>query len=356
MGSMNSILFEQIRRLILRWYDQNKRALPWRKTRDPYAIWISETMLQQTQVQTVIPYYRRFLKLFPTLRALDRAPADRVMALWSGLGYYRRAENIKRAARLMMTKHKGAMPREFGALRALPGLGDYTAGAVASIAFNQAVPALDGNARRVLQRVFVARNRRSLNALASDLISLSRPGDFNQALMDLGSAVCTPRDPACGACPCRPLCRARRSGRYETEKPRPQRSAAITWPLGVIAHQRNVLLRRRAQHGLLAGLWEVPGGKQESDETARQTLARQFASSRALAARMKLVGEARHSITRYKIRAPIFFTSAASRIVPGAGEWRWVPLSSVAKYPLSSLSIKALRFVASRLRVPGAKR
>ena len=130
----------------------------------------------------------------------------------------------------------------------------------------------------------------------------------------------------------------------------------MTWPLGVIAHHGNILLRRRAQQGLLAGLWEVPGGKQESDETARQVLVRQFASSRGLLNRMKLVGEARHSITRYKIRAPIFFSSAATRTIPGAGEWRWVPLSSVAQYPLTSLSIKAIRFVVSRLRISGAKR
>ena len=354
---MESVPFNQIRRLILGWYDQNKRDLPWRKTRDPYAIWISETMLQQTQVKTVLPYYRRFLRAFPTLRALDRAPRDSVMALWSGLGYYRRVENIKRAARLMMKKYNGKIPGEFSALRALPGLGDYTAGAVTSIAFSRPVPALDGNARRVLQRLFHADNGKSLKALANGLISQLRPGDFNQALMDLGSGVCTARDPDCGACPCNLLCRARRSGRYETAKPaRQQRSAAITWPLAVITRNGRVLLRRRARQGLLAGLWEVPGGKQGSGETARRALARQFASPQSLISRMRLVGEARHSITRYKIRAPIFFSSARTRILPQAGEWRWVPLSSVARYPLSSLSIKAIRFVARRVKISGAKR
>ncbi len=349
---METFPFNQIRGLILRWYDRNKRDLPWRKTRDPYAIWISETMLQQTQVKTVLPYYRRFLKSFPTLRALDRAPRDRVMTLWSGLGYYRRAENIKRAVRLVMKAHKGKIPGEFSALRALPGLGDYTAGAVASIAFNQAVPALDGNARRVLQRLFHAQSAKTLKELAKRLISQLRPGDFNQALMDLGSEVCTPRTPVCHACPCSSLCMARRSGWYEISKPPRQRqSAAVTWPLVLITRNGKILLRRRPQKGLLAGLWEVPGGKQANGKTSRRALARQFENLNGLVDRMRLVGEVRHSITRYKIRAPIFFSSARVDVLPRSEEWRWVSLSSVARYPISALSAKAIRFVTHRSRV-----
>ncbi|HEY2918304.1 MAG TPA: A/G-specific adenine glycosylase, partial [Candidatus Binatia bacterium] len=181
-----------IRRRLLRWYDRNKRDLPWRKTRDPYAIWVAETMLQQTQVKTVIPYYERFLKAFPTVEALARAPQQRVLRMWSGLGYYRRAENLKQVARQLVRRCDGKIPRNHDALRALPGVGDYTAGAVLSIAYQQRFPALDGNTRRVLNRLFNLTDNTALHIRALQLVPRSRPGDFNQALMELGATLCTP--------------------------------------------------------------------------------------------------------------------------------------------------------------------
>ncbi|HWP57575.1 MAG TPA: A/G-specific adenine glycosylase [Candidatus Acidoferrales bacterium] len=339
--------FTTLRRSLLRWYDRNKRDLPWRRTRDPYALWIAETMLQQTQIRTVLPYYRSFLKAFPSLRALERAPLEKVLALWAGLGYYRRAENLKRAARVIARDFGGTMPRAFETLRALPGVGDYTAGALASIAFGQRYPALDGNARRVLQRLFQTRTSAELNELAKRFVPQARPGDFNQALMDLGAQICLPRDPKCNACPWRRPCAARRSGRYELRRRPPANSEAVIWPLLVILDSGKILLRRRAGGGLLAGLWEVPGGRKLPGEKARETLRRELGSMGRFFGKLRPAGEVRHSITRYRIRAPVFVSAAWRPRLNGGTGWRWVPLASLGRYPLSSLSMKAAR-LASR--------
>src|SRR5918992_420441 len=198
-----------IRRRLLRWYERNKRDLPWRKTKDPYAIWIAETMLQQTQVKTVLPYYEKFLNAFPTIEALARAPHQRVLRVWSGLGYYRRADNLRQAARVVVRRYEGQNPSDYDELRSLPGIGDYTAGAVLSIAFQQSYSALDGNARRVLGRLFNPIGDRELHACAARLVPMSRPGEFNQALMELGATLCTPITPNCAACPVNLDCAAR---------------------------------------------------------------------------------------------------------------------------------------------------
>jgi A/G-specific adenine glycosylase len=354
---MPTFEFSVIRRRLLRWYDRYKRDLPWRKTRDPYALWIAETMLQQTQVNTVVPYYLSFLTAFPSLRALDRAAREKVLALWSGLGYYRRAENLKKAARVIAREHQGRMPQEFNTLRALPGIGDYTAGALASIAFNQPHPALDGNARRVLERLFYAQKKTELNELARKLISRSRPGDFNQALMDLGSQVCLPQQPSCFACPCNRLCQAHLSGSYQLRDFRAAiKSVEIIWPLAIILRNGRILLRRRANKGLLAGLWEIPGGEKMHGEAPRQALQRQLQSVNGVCKRTRLAGEVRHSITRYKIRSPIFVCSVSTDVLsPGAG-WRWVALASLKRYPLSSLSMKAVKLVTGDSSRAGTQR
>ena len=201
----------EVRRRLLRWYDRHRRDLPWRRTRDPYAIWVSETMLQQTQVASVIPYYERFMRAFPTIDALDRAPLAKVLALWSGLGYYRRAENLKRSARILNRRHCGRLPADYKILRELPGIGEYTAGALLSIAFDAPYPALDGNARRVLARLFLPADETMVRELARRLVSRSKPGQFNQSLMELGSEICTPITPRCGLCPLATFCAARKN-------------------------------------------------------------------------------------------------------------------------------------------------
>lgn len=342
--------FNQIRRRLLAWYQRNHRDLPWRRTRDPYAIWIAETMLQQTQVKSALPYYRRFLKAFPTIGALDRAAKGEILALWSGLGYYRRAENLKRSARIIMREHRGRIPRDFASLRALPGVGPYTAGALMSIAFNQPHPTLDGNTRRVLSRIFDLKRERDVRGIGKNLVAPSRPGDFNQALMELGSTTCLPRDPSCPLCPMRPFCSARKSRHFQLKAPSAarRRIQKVEWPLVVIQNNQKILLRRRPAGGLLGGLWEVPGGEREKGESPEETLTRHLNGLGKIARPASFVGEVRHSITYRKIRAPVFFFSYCKQVrLPHPG-WRWTLLSSLERYPLSSLSLKAIKLVTGR--------
>jgi A/G-specific adenine glycosylase len=333
-------------RALLDWYDRTRRDLPWRRTRDPYAKWIAETMLQQTQVQTVLPYYRRFLKAFPSIGALDRAPRDRVLALWSGLGYYRRALNLKRAAGAIVHVHGGKIPRDFRALRALPGIGDYTAGALMSMAFGAPYPAVDGNARRVLARLFDAAREKSLREIAARLVAISRPGDFNQALMDLGATVCLPREPRCPQCPLAARCAARKHGNIQNRfAPKPA-VRKIDWPLALIEKDGKILLRRRPRGGILPGLWELPGGERKKSESLRTTLERQLDGAGDRVKLENVVGVIRHSITNRRIRAPVYRCVAAGDAPLPARGWRWFALSTLDRHPLSSLSLKAARLVS----------
>jgi A/G-specific adenine glycosylase len=252
-----------IRRKLLGFYDRSHRDLPWRRTEDPYRIWISEVMLQQTRVEAVIPYYERWLARFPTVQALAEAPPDDVLKAWEGLGYYSRARNLQRAARIVAEELDGRLPREPDALRALPGVGEYTAGAVASIAYDVRVPAVDGNVRRVLARLLdePTPSAALLRRTAAALVPARRAGDFNQALMELGATLCTPTNPACARCPIARHCLARTRG-TQAERPTPRPRAAVpTFDLAtalVLDARGRVLLVRRPDGGLLAGLWSFP--------------------------------------------------------------------------------------------------
>ncbi|MBI3615380.1 MAG: A/G-specific adenine glycosylase [Candidatus Omnitrophica bacterium] len=268
------------------WYQKNARKdLPWRKTRDPYRIWVSETMLQQTQVSTVIPYYQKFLKKFPSVETLAKAPLTAVLDSWSGLGYYFRAKNLHSAAQEIVSRHNGRLPRETSELLKLPGIGRYTAGAVASIAYDRPAPILDGNVIRVLCRYFGIRQdpreaptQKKLWELSQRLVPSENPGDFNQAMMELGALVCTPRAPACPACPIRSGCRARKLGLQEKIPPprlTPERKR-IRYLCGILEDNEAVLLARRPMSGLLPGLWEFPGGERKPKETESESLTRNF--------------------------------------------------------------------------------
>ncbi len=263
---------DRLRRLILDHYDRSARELPWRRASDPYAIWISEAMLQQTRVETVIPYYMRWMERFPTLVAVARAELDDVLRMWKGLGYYARARALHRAAREVVEHLDGRLPADAVALRRLPGIGPYTAGAIASIAFGMAVPAVDGNVRRVISRLYdlEAPSVRTVWNRAEELVDRKRPGDFNQALMDLGATVCRPRDPRCDECPWEDHCQARRHGTIGqrpgrvARKPVPRRRFVVAV---AVDEGRRVLVRRRPEDGLLGGLWEFP-----AVETGPETL------------------------------------------------------------------------------------
>jgi A/G-specific adenine glycosylase len=340
-----------IRRRLLVWYENNKRDLPWRRTSDPYAIWISETMLQQTQVKTVIPYFERFLRAFPTVAALNRAPLERVLRAWTGLGYYRRAQNLKKCASALMRCHGGRIPADYEKLRALPGIGDYTAGAILSIAFQQRYPAIDGNARRVLSRLFEVTDAKQLRLAAEQLISKSKPGNFNQAVMELGATICLPNEALCFLCPLKLHCRSRcAGGTASSVMPRKKLNfTKVTWPLAILRRRKKILLRRRAESGLLAGMWELPGIEKPARAGALETLRNHLHEIGVFSGIPRSIGEIRHSITHRRIRAPIFLldvTAEENLALPASG-WRWVTPAALINYPVSSMTLKAARLLAS---------
>ena len=351
MPRKNYRRFRGIRQRLLRWYDHYRRDLPWRRTRDPYAIWIAETMLQQTRVQVMIPYYQRFLRTIPTLEHLNRASLEWVLTLWSGLGYYQRPKNLKRATRIIFQKHQGKIPRKFEILRSLPGIGDYTAGALMSIAFHRPIPALDGNARRVLKRIFNIGKERELRECAELLVSRSRPGQFNQALMDLGATICRVRDPRCSQCPLAQVCIVRASGRIDARltSPAKRTSQIIEWPLAIIRRDARILVRRRTGRGILNGLWEVPGGERKKRESLKASLLRHLGELGDRVNSSSLIGEIRHSITYRRIRAPLFLCnlSHSGELPLSQSEWRWLSTHRLHQYPLSSLSLKAVKILSA---------
>jgi len=319
-----SSALRRLRAPLLRWYDEHARDLPWRRSRDPYAIWISEAMLQQTRVETVIPYWERFLERFPTVESLADASLDEIYAIWTGLGYYSRARNLKAAAETIVADHGGVLPETAEELRALRGIGRYTAGAVASIAFDREEPLIDGNVIRVFTRWLGIREDSGrpqvverLWTLAGELVRGPRPGDLNQALMELGATVCTPRAPRCPACPIRRPCDARARGDAETlprKRPRAKQTplrAVAAW----IERGGKVLAVRRPERGLMAGLWELPGAEIAEDEQGKDRLTGLLEACIGLRIRdPESVGSIEHVFTHRRLRLEIF----RARALPGA--------------------------------------
>ncbi|HVT97504.1 MAG TPA: A/G-specific adenine glycosylase [Acidobacteriaceae bacterium] len=329
------------RRNLLQWFDQHSRDLPWRQTGDPWAIWVSETMLQQTRVSVVIDYYTRFMARFPTLQSLAEADETEVLALWSGLGYYRRARALHEAARAVVSEHAGVIPQTAAALSRLPGVGVYTAAAVASIAFSEPVAAVDGNVERVLTRYFghepvpgVARSG-ELRRAAEQLVDRERPGDFNQAMMDLGATVCLPKNPMCLACPVREGCVTRGEHAVPRAKKMLSRKTALAllqrrqWP------KAEVLLQRRpAEASQMPNMWELPQIKEglESEDMLLLTV--------------------RHSITNTNYYVTVYglTTNEQKLLARDTAERVWVPVLDLPELPLTGLTKKILK----RLRVmPG---
>jgi A/G-specific adenine glycosylase len=317
-------------RALLGWYARRRRALPWRGIRDPYRIWISEVMLQQTRIATATPYYHAFLERFPTLAALARAREADVLAAWSGLGYYRRARSLHAAARQVVREHGGRVPDEPAAFARLPGVGRYTAGAVLSIAFDRPLPALDGNAARVLSRLEALpasvrdpAGARRLWELAAKWVPTRRPGDWNQALMELGATVCTPRVPRCTACPVRRSCRALALGRVDRFPPAPARRAGERVRQAyVLLTRRGRLLMTRREGSLLTGLWEPPGvdvGRARPEPALRRRLAELGLRARLVPANATV----RHTITHRLIEAEVWH-GELSGPTPRSARLRWV--------------------------------
>ncbi len=315
MSTSAGLLPSTVANRLLNWLAEARRDLPWRRRRDPYAVWISEIMLQQTQVATVIPYFERWLARFPDVQALAAAPLADVLKAWEGLGYYARARNLHRAAQVIVGQHGGQLPAERKALLALPGIGDYTAGAILSLAFGQAEPVLDGNVRRVLSRVYdIAEDVaapdtvRRLWKLAAELVAAAPPGragDLNEGLMELGALTCTPQAPACPACPLADLCLARARGTVaerpaKTARPRVPHYDAVAAVIRDAAGR--YLLIQRPADGLLGGLWGFPGGTATRGEAPDAALIRTVAEQIGIAIRPDAaLRPIKHAYTHFRI-------------------------------------------------------
>jgi A/G-specific adenine glycosylase len=338
----------RLRRLVRRlvdWYRAERRDLPWRRTRDAYAIWISEAMLQQTRVEVVVDYWARFLARFPTARDLAAASEEDVLAQWSGLGYYRRARALRAAARVIVRDHGGELPRARSALLALPGVGPYTAGAVLSIAFDAPEPLVDGNVERVFARLFALDAATGSAALKAECWALARrcvprsgAGEWNQALMELGATICTPRAPGCPACPLRRACRALRAGRVEA-LPRPKaQPARLDVELDIVVAEdagRWLLVQRAADAGRMAGMWEFP----TRERTRHALFAAAWTPGAALEPDEELF-ELRHAITRHHIRARVQRAPAPAAI---RAPYRWTTPARSRALPLTGMARKVVR-------------
>jgi A/G-specific adenine glycosylase len=307
-------------RALLTWYERHRRDLPWRATRDPYRIWLSEIMLQQTRVVAVLEHYRLFLKRFPNVRALAAASESSVLAAWSGLGYYRRARMLRQCARTIVQEHRGRFPKNSEALQALPGIGRYTAAAIASIAFDEPAAVVDGNVERVLQRlVGSSLTTKQTWQRAQSHLSASRPGDFNQAMMELGATVCTPRQPKCGMCPVRKWCATQ--GEFPRSAPAPSQVKKEIW---CALDQRDGhirLVQRPGKASLMAGMWELPQWSQVPRRIPDSARWRAF----------------RHSITVTDYTVHVIRTT-----VPTA-EGNWIPIAKIPDVPITGLTRKILK-------------
>jgi A/G-specific adenine glycosylase len=340
--------YNRLRRQLLSWFQRHQRDLPWRRTRDPYAIWVSEIMLQQTQVGTVIPYFERFLAAFPTVAALARAQEEDVLRLWEGLGYYRRARHLYQAARQVVAEYDGAIPKDPDALRQLPGLGRYSVGAILSLAFDLRLPIVEANSRRVLCRLFGYRGdplrgagARWLWQVAEEILPRRRVGDFNQALMELGALVCFPAAPRCSSCPVAKLCVARQQGLQERIPPRPPSPTMIEMEevAVVVRRGRRVLLvQRPAAASRWASMWEFPHGpasRREPRSSAR-VLARELTGVDVDIERPLLT--LRHAVTRHRIRIDCFSGRYRTGRFQSAfyQQGRWVEPAMLASFPVSA--------------------
>lgn len=340
---------------LLAWYRLNGRTLPWRGSRDPYAIWVSEIMLQQTRVETVIPYFDRWMERFPTVESLALANEQEVLQVWEGLGYYSRGRCLHKSARMVVEKFNGTLPHSGRELESLPGIGRYTAGAIASIAFGLDEPALDGNIRRVLARLFSMRlparspaGEKKLWQLARQCLPKNQAGDFNQALMDLGASICTPQKPACLVCPLNRQCQALAEGLQEEL---PLLAARLPVPhytvtAAVIQRANTVLIARRPSHGLLGGLWEFPGGKLEPAETLPEGLQREIREELASEIEVREpFGVYRHAFTHFKITLHAFLCTLENgepRAIE-ASEIAWVEPARLKDYPMGKVDRQIAR-------------
>lgn len=349
----------QFRKNLLEWFRKSYRKLPWRETNNPYFIWISEVMLQQTQVNTVIPYYQRFISIFPDVETLAAANLQQVLKVWEGLGYYARARNLHRAARQLVKEGNRGIPEHYDAFRKLPGVGEYIAAAVQSIAFNKPFAVVDGNVKRVLARIFLINEPvngngsiKTFSKRAIQLLDTITPGMFNQAMMELGALICSPQNPLCNECPVKEFCVSFEKS-LQTKYPRRMKKKQI--PLykistAVIFKEGRILITKRAETGLLGGLWEFPGGKVMSGETSGEACEREISEEVNL--KIKIVAKlatVKHAYTHFRIVMDVFICQHLSGKVSlnGAVDYRWIHPEEIDSYPFPKANHKFIPLLKS---------
>ena len=329
--------------LLLKWYSKHGRTMPWRDHPDPYAVWVSEIMLQQTRVETVIPYFEKWMKLFPDIPSLANASERDVLNAWEGLGYYSRARNLHKAAKIVASNFNGQLPRDLTALRTLPGIGRYTVGAIASISFKMDEPTLDGNLRRVFSRLYDVTEfadspvgEKILWDVAAQNLPKGKAGDYNQALMDLGATICLPKNPRCLLCPLMDMCKARENG---TQELRPVLKAKRQVPqyihaAAVIIERGRVLLSQRPADGLLGGMWEFPNARVEHDPAAELEKALRSAN-RIQIKRGEALGIVSHAYSHFKVVVHAFRCASVS--IPKNKNLKWVKITELEDYPMGKV-------------------
>lgn len=345
----------QFRQKLIDWYRAEKRDLPWRSSGDPYAIWVSEVMLQQTQSRKVLEYYTRFLKKFPSVKALARADLDAVLKAWEGLGYYARARNLHRAAREIVTRYQGKIPQDYDTLRSIQGIGVYTAAAVASIAFGQPKAVVDGNVIRVISRLFLihqnprtAQTKISINQFADALLDKKSPGDFNQAMMELGATLCTPRKPKCMFCPVSEYCLAFNKlddpSRLPLKQP-PKEVPHYHFATALIWDEGHLFIDKRQEDGLLGGLWEFPTARLQEGETPQEALKKTIRDALDLEIDVgDFFMEVQHAYTHFKTTLHVYhclYKDGEPRLTT-ATDWRWVKPEELDFYAFASANKKII--------------
>ena len=359
MLPLNDETVRAVQRKLVDWFRANQRDLPWRRNYLPYEVWISEIMLQQTQVKTVLPYYARWMARFPDVGSVAGTPEDVVLKHWEGLGYYSRARNIQRTARILAEEFHSQVPANYPTLRRLPGIGHYTASAILSLAFNQDHPVVDGNVKRVFARLFdIARpvsERASLRFIeesARALLPHGKARDFNQGLMELGAVACVPRNPRCLLCPIEKECRSRSVG-IELARPvsaPPKRTQAIDVAVGVLTPRERIFIQKRPPGGLMAHLWEFPGGKIQNGETPEDALVREFMEELDVrVGKLQKIGVILHSYTSFRVTLHAYrcrFDPEGQRpTLRSAVDSRWVTPSQLTDYPFPAANQKLIRML-----------
>lgn len=341
---------KRITKALMKWYQKHARNLPWRGSIDPYKIWISEVMLQQTRIETVIPYFEKWMSKFPDLESVSKSSEEEVLRIWEGLGYYSRARNIYKTANIIKEEFHGSFPEDEKMVRNLPGIGDYITGAILSIAFQQKKPALDGNGVRVIARLFdflepvnIKKNRHYLRDKLVELLPEESPGDFNQALMDLGATICIPSDPKCTYCPLKKYCESFKNG-TQTLLPVKKKKKQIPYHqvvAAIIENEKNeVLIDKRPSKGLLGGLWEFPGGKVEKNESNEDALIRELNEELGILVKpLRKFGIYKHAYTHFRVTVHTFFAALEKGhpIPLQVEEFRWVGVDQLGQYPMGKV-------------------